>query len=495
MGKRLDIITQQRLDKVRKLRERGINPYPNTYHRTHTAQEARSLFESAAADAQPAVSVAGRITALRQMGKATFLDLRDGSGKIQAYFNKDQLGPERHELVKDLDLGDFIGVEGALFRTRTGEITVEVSDFTMLAKSLQPLPEKWHGLADVEKRYRQRYLDLIANPEVRDIFLVRSQHHLAPYASSSTGAASSRWRRRCCSRSAGGALARPFITHHNALDQDFYLRIALELHLKRLIVGGFDKVYEIGRIFRNEGIAPPTQPRVHHAGELRGLRRLQRRHGDGGGDGRPTSPRRYWAPPRSTYGDLSIDLTPPWQRLTLRDAVLEYVRHRLRVTLTPARQSLRGKMQAEGLAARSETELGASWSTSSSPRYVEPKLIQPTFLIDYPVEMSPLAKTRSRTTSAWWSASRPSPVGMEIANAFTELNDPLEQRQRFDVQEQWRASSGTKRRSRSTRTSSGAGVRHAAHRRAGRGHRPPGDAAHQPAVDPRGHPVPAAQDA
>ncbi len=347
MGKRLDIITQQRLDKVRKLRERGINPYPNTYHRTHTAQEARSLFESAAADAQPAVSVAGRITALRHMGKATFLDLRDGSGKIQAYFNKTQLGPERHELVKDFDLGDFVGVEGALFKTHTGEITVNVSEFTMLAKSLEPLPEKWHGLVDVEKRYRQRYLDLISNQEARDTFLARSRT-ISAIRRFLDGRGFIEVETPVLQQMAGGARARPFITHHQALDEDFYLRIATELYLKRLIVGGFDKVYEIGRIFRNEGISTKHNPEFTtlesyeaYADYNDVMNMLEEMVSQTAQEVLGTT--------KVTYGDLTLDFTPPWKRITLRDAVLQTCGIDFEAALTAGPESLRGAMQEKGL--------------------------------------------------------------------------------------------------------------------------------------------------
>ena len=260
MTPRLDRIAEQRRQKLERLRGRGINPYPYGYHRRHTTEQAIELLkQQETGQAEAPVNVAGRIMANRPMGKISFFDLRDGSGKIQLCFYKDRLSEEKLELLKDLDIGDIIGASGKLFRTKSGEPTVEVEDFTLLAKSLQPLPEKWHGLSDVEIRYRQRYLDLIANAEAREIFRVRSQV---------ISAIREFLQRRgflevetpVLQPSAGGALARPFTTHHHALDQDFYLRIALELHLKRLIVGGFDKVYELGRIFRNEGVSTKHNP-------------------------------------------------------------------------------------------------------------------------------------------------------------------------------------------------------------------------------------------
>ncbi len=256
MSPSIDNITQQKLEKLTALRNAGIEPYPYGYHRTHTARQAVELVEKnkeTLSAQELKVNVAGRVTSKRGMGKSAFMDLRDGSGKIQLFFRINNLGEAKYAQVKDVDVGDIIGARGKLFLTRTGEPTIELEDFTLLAKAIQPLPEKWHGLVDVEKRYRQRYLDLISNPEVKRVFEIRSQTVSAI---------------RCfldnrgflevetpiLQPEAGGATARPFITHHNALDQDFYLRIALELHLKRLIIGGFDKVYEIGRVFRNEGI-------------------------------------------------------------------------------------------------------------------------------------------------------------------------------------------------------------------------------------------------
>ena len=258
MTSRLERMTQQRLDSLSRIRARGINPYPHSYHPSHTSQEAIALFEKQGSDL-PNMSLAGRVMAKRKMGKMTFFDIRDGSGKIQLCFRYDSLRQERYEFLDEVDIGDIIGVEGELFRTKTGEITLEVSNFTILCKSLRPLPEKWHGLADVEKRYRQRYLDLISNEEAQTIFTLRNRiittirNFLDKHGFMEVETP-------MLQPQAGGALARPFITHHHALGEDFYLRIALELHLKRLIVGGFDKVYEMGRAFRNEGISIKHNP-------------------------------------------------------------------------------------------------------------------------------------------------------------------------------------------------------------------------------------------
>ncbi|MDH5695677.1 MAG: OB-fold nucleic acid binding domain-containing protein, partial [Dehalococcoidia bacterium] len=258
MTSRLDRIAQQRRQKLDRIRGRGIEPYPYGYHRSHTTQQAIDLLQQQEAGVTkieaPVVSLAGRVMAHRPMGKTSFLDIRDGSGKLQLYFQRDLLGEESYKLLKDIDIGDIIGVSGKLFRTKSGEPTLEVENSTLLAKSLQPLPEKWHGLSDVDKRYRQRYLDLIANTEAKEIFRVRSQV-ITAIRQFLNQRGFLEVETPVLQPSAGGALARPFTTHHHALDQDFYLRIAPELHLKRLIIGGFDKVYELGRTFRNEGVS------------------------------------------------------------------------------------------------------------------------------------------------------------------------------------------------------------------------------------------------
>lgn len=254
----LSDLERQRRIKLERIRERGIDPYPPRVERSHTAAEALRDFESG--QPEPDISLAGRLRSIRVMGKSTFAHIEDGSGRIQVYLRQDTLGEEDYEYFKqDFDIGDFIGVTGELFRTRTGEVTLKVQDFKMLAKSLHPLPEKWHGLKDVETRYRQRYLDLIANEEVREIFVIRSRIVSA-------------LRRFLDQRGFlevetpilqpiyGGAAARPFVTHHNALDQDLYLRIADELYLKRLIIGGYERVYEIGKDFRNEGVSHKHNP-------------------------------------------------------------------------------------------------------------------------------------------------------------------------------------------------------------------------------------------
>jgi lysyl-tRNA synthetase class 2 len=429
---RLKHISQQRLEKLEKIRGQGVNPYPHSYHRSHTIHEAVTLYEQAESSQQaiPSTefSLAGRITAIRFMGKIAFLDIRDSSGKIQLYFSHDLIGKEKLEFLHEIDIGDIAGAKGKLFRTKTGEITLEVTDFTLLSKSLQPLPEKWHGLVDVEKRYRQRYLDLISNEEVKLIFRLRSQIISA-------------LRRFLNERGfievetpvlqpvAGGALARRFKTHHQALDQELYLRIALELHLKRLIIGGFDKVYEIGRVFRNEGISTKHNPEftmveIYEAYvDYNDMMKMIE-------DMACYIAREVVGKAEIKFGEELINFKPPWQRIYLRDAIKKF--GGIDFEDYPDADSLRSRMEQLGLQVDPSKDRGRLVDELIST-FVEPNLMQPTFLVDYPVEMSPLAK-RKRDNDRLVERFEAFIGGMEIANAFTELNDPQEQRERFRQQ-------------------------------------------------------------
>jgi lysyl-tRNA synthetase class 2 len=427
MTSRLERITEQRLDSLNKIRARGIDPYPHSYHPSHTVRQAITLFEQQAEHSQN-ISLAGRIMSKRSMGKMSFLDIRDGSGKIQFSLRYDILGRERYEFLQDIDIGDIIGARGKLFRTKAGELTLEVSDFAMLCKSLRPMPEKWHGLVNIEKRYRQRYLDLVSNEESKNIFILRSKI-ITAVRSFLDKQGFMEVETPVLQSHAGGALARPFITHHHALDEDFYLRIALELHLKRLVVGGFDKVYEIGRAFRNEGISVRHNPEFtllecyqaysdysdmmrlveemlsHIAQEVLGNTKLVR-------------------------NGQTIDLGLPWHRLYLREAIknscgIDFENY-------PDAASLRTRMTELGMEVEPNKGRGRLIEELIST-LVEPKLVQPTFLVDYPVEMSPLAK-KKRGNNRLVERFEGFVDGMEIANAFTELNDPLEQRERFRQQ-------------------------------------------------------------
>jgi lysyl-tRNA synthetase class 2 len=421
-----------RTAKLERLRSRGIDPYPARFRPSHGAAEAVALL-AGGADAGPPVTVAGRITAMRQMGKATFVDLRDGSGRIQAYLKEDKLGPQAYETLRDLDLGDFLGVRGPLFRTRTGEATVQVEELAVLSKALRSPPEKWHGLQDIEVRYRQRYLDLMANEEVREAFLLRSRI-IAGVRRFLDGRGFLEVETPVLTASAGGAAAKPFVTYHNALDRQLYLRIALELYLKRLIIGGYDRVYEIGRIFRNEGVSAKYNP------EFTMLESYQA-YADYNDvmamveEMIATVAEEALGGLTVDYGDTKIDLAPPWPRITLRDAIkqhsgVDFEEHADVESMQAAAAECgvavdegwgRGKLIDELLSAK-----------------VEPHLVQPTFLVDYPVELSPLAKRRSDNPRLV-ERFELFVAGREVGNAYSELNDPLDQRERMLQQVRLRA--------------------------------------------------------
>ncbi|MFC1991945.1 lysine--tRNA ligase [Chloroflexota bacterium] len=431
MTSRFDQIAQQRLEKLENLRARDIIPYPNKYQRSHTTRQAVVLLErnEAGLTRRDEVKVAGRIMANRAMGKSAFMDIRDGSGKIQLLFQDINLFDENKlALFKDLDIGDIIGVKGNLLRTKTGEATVRAADFVLLAKSLRPLPEKWHGLSDVEIRYRQRYLDLIGNPESKETFEMRSRIITA-------------MRQFLNQRgfievetpvllpSAGGALAQPFITHHQALDQDFYLRIATELHLKRLIVGGFDKVYEIGRTFRNEGIDTRHNPEftmlesyeayADYNDVMKMVEEMVSKISQQVLDSDEVK-----------YGDNIINLKPPWRRVSLREAIIEY--SGIDFVKYPTAAGLREKMSSMKI----EADPQKNWARLVDEllsTIVVPQIIQPTFIMDYPVSMSPLAKTKEGEERVV-ERFQPYAGGLELGNAYSELNDPILQRERFEEQ-------------------------------------------------------------
>ena len=435
MTSRSERIDQQRREKLNQIRALGINPYPRSYHRSHTAEQAVTLLKQKekGLTSEDEVCVAGRIMAKRSMGKSAFVDIRDGFGKIQLLFQDiHKLGQDALGLFKELDIGDIIGVEGKLLRTKRGEPTVQVEEFTLLAKSLQPLPEKWHGLSDVDMRYRQRYLDLISNLETKETFRVRSQVitvirqflNRRDFLEVETPV---------LQPAAGGALARPFTTHHQALDQNFYLRIATELHLKRLIIGGFDKVYELGRIFRNEGISTKHNPEfttletyeayADYNDVMKMVEEMVSQVGQ-----------QVLGTDQVKFGDSVIDFKPPWQRLSLREAIEEY--SGIDFKQYPDVDSLRTEMSRLKIEVDPQKDRGRLIDELLST-FVEPNLMQPSFLIDYPVEMSPLAKSKPDDEHLV-ERFEAFAGGMEIANAFTELNDPVEQRERFFQQQKQR---------------------------------------------------------
>jgi lysyl-tRNA synthetase class 2 len=379
------------------------------------------------------VILAGRITGKRVMGKMSFADIRDGSAKIQVSLRYDLLGGEKYESFQDMDIGDIIGAKGKLFRTRAGEITLEASDFTVLCKSLRPLPEKWHGLADVEKRYRQRYLDLISNEESQSVFALRSKT-IGAIRAYLDGRGFMEVETPVLQAHAGGALARPFVTHHHALDQDLYLRIALELHLKRLVIGGFDRVYEMGRTFRNEGISTTHNPEFT-------LLECYQAYSDYNDMMRLVEELfinvtgMVLGSTEIVYDGEAIAFDRPWRRIYLRDAIKEYCG--IDFEDCPDAISLRTRMAALGIETDPNKDRGRLVDELLST-FVEPKLIQPTFLVDYPVEMSPLAKSK-RGNDRLVERFEGFVAGMEVANAFSELNDPLEQRERFRQQQEERS--------------------------------------------------------
>ena len=429
-----------RLAKLERIRARSQDPYPPRYQRTHTTVQAlgqyRELEAARANDPDlpsPTISVAGRLVGSRAMGKATFAHIQDGWGRLQLHFRIDRLGEDRYRSYDDFDLGDFVGAKGTLFRTRTGEITLEVEDFVMLAKALRPLPEKWHGLVDLEKRYRQRYLDLVSNEEVRRVFVFRSR-------------LISSMRRFLEQRDFlevetpilqpiyGGAFARPFLTHHHSLDQRMYLRIATELYLKRLVIGGFERVYEIGKDFRNEGLSTKHNP------EFTALEAYQA-YADYNDmmalaeDLVSTAAREVLGTAQITFQGQDIQLDPPWQRLTVREALREYAN--LDVLAHPDPEDLVEALRQKGLEGDASMGWGKLVDLAIST-WVEPRLVQPTFLTDYPLELSPLAKQKPEDPGLV-ERFEPFIGGMELGNAFTELNDPLDQRDRFEQQARARA--------------------------------------------------------
>lgn len=418
-----------RIAKLDRLRERGVDPYPARASRSHTAAEAIAAYEAAAEGERVKVQVAGRLMSARVMGKSTFAHLADGSGRVQIYLRQDEIGEDSYELFRrEIDLGDFVAARGPMFRTRTGEVSVHVEQFELLAKALLTLPEKWHGLRDVEIRYRRRYLDLIANPQVRDVFVKRTRIITAirrfldahGFLEVETPVLQPLY---------GGAAARPFTTYHNALERTLYLRIADELYLKRLIIGGLDRVYEIGHNFRNEGISTEHNPEftvieVYQAyADYHDIMRLVEAIFSSVAD-------QVLGTTRITYQGNAIDLTPPWRRVTMRDAILECVGLDIE-----EHRDLEGLWRAVRERAL-PVEKKPTWGKMVEEimgECVEPTLIQPTFILDFPVEISPLAKKKPGAPHLverfeFFIGT------LECGNAFTELNDPLDQRERFEAQ-------------------------------------------------------------
>ena len=423
---RLSEEMERRRKKIDLARSLGMNPFGGRYEVTASASAVAQRCDEMAGQI---VRVAGRLMAFRGHGKATFADIRDRTGRVQLHARIDVLGEESYKHFEDLlDIGDIIGVEGAVFRTKRGEPTIEVRKWTLLTKALRPLPEKWHGLTDVDLRYRQRYLDLIVNPDVQDTFIKKSKiiSYIRRYLDERGFI---EVQTPVLSPLAGGAHARPFVTHHNALDIDVYMRIATELYLKRLIVGGLERVYEIGPDFRNEGIDTKHNPEfymleVYQAyTDYEGMMNLVEELVAG-------CAMEVLGDVKITLGGRTVDLTPPWRRLRVWDGIREWAGIR--------KEDLRDDKDAAEIVKRLGLTMDKGITKGAVidkllDEYVEPNLIEPTFLMDYPVEISPLAK-RIEEDPALTYRFEPFVLARELGNAFSELNDPMDQKERFLAQ-------------------------------------------------------------
>ncbi|KXY03351.1 lysine--tRNA ligase [Bacillus paranthracis] len=421
-----------RREKLHNLREQGIDPFGKRFERTNATNELLSLYgefsKEELEEKEISVSIAGRIMTKRGKGKAGFAHIQDLHGQVQIYVRKDAVGDEEYELFKTADLGDLVGIEGKIFKTNVGELSVKATGFTLLTKSLRPLPDKYHGLKDVEQRYRQRYLDLITSMESRETFVTRSKiiREMRRYLDDNGYLEVETPMMHAI---AGGASARPFITHHNALDMELYMRIAIELHLKRLIVGGLEKVYEIGRVFRNEGVSTRHNPEftmielyeayadykdimkltenmvAHIAKQVLGTTTIQ-------------------------YGDYEINLEPEWTRLHMVDAIKEHSGADFWNPMSV--EEARELAKEHNVEIKDTMEVGHIINEFFEQK-VEDKLIQPTFIYGHPVEISPLAK-KNEEDPRFTDRFELFIVAREHANAFTELNDPIDQKERFEAQ-------------------------------------------------------------
>jgi lysyl-tRNA synthetase class 2 len=436
-------LVQQRRANFEELVKLGVDPYPRSFAHTHSVHDLVDTYGCRTREELEAerieTSAAGRILAIRSFGKANFLVISDGRSQIQIYVRKDSLSDRDFAVFKLLDFGDFIGVRGHLFRTKTNELTVHASSLDFLAKCFLPLPEKWHGLSDVETRYRQRYLDLIVNPDSRRVFEVRSRV-LAAIRVFLNARGYLEVETPMMQPIAGGALARPFVTHHNALDMQLYLRIAPELYLKRLSVGGIERVYEINRNFRNEGISTQHNPEFtmlefyQAYSDYQDLMVMTE-------EMISSVARDAIGTDQARFSEHAISLAPPYRRISLRDGARQAAAAKLGVEVSDP--DLRDRDTAAALARRLQVELKPGWgagriATEIFERLHEGALIQPTFVYDFPTEVSPLSKQKP---------DDPDTVerfelyigGFEVANAFSELNDPAEQRRRFEAQNVGRA--------------------------------------------------------
>jgi len=425
----VNTLVQQRRQKVVELRQQGQNPYANDFRVPHTTADvvtAHGEHDAAVLESCTAsYTVAGRIMARRDFGKAAFIQLQDRNGRLQIYVGKNNIGDEAFEQFRKLDLGDIVGVTGRPFRTKTNELSLRAESLQLLTKSLQPLPEKWHGLTDVETRYRQRYLDLIVNPDVREVFrkrskiisLIREYMINEDFLEVETP---------MMQPIAGGATARPFVTHHNTLKMDLFLRIAPELYLKRLVVGGFDRVFEINRNFRNEGISIQHNPEFTMMEFYRAYATYKDLM-DFTEELICHVAEKVCGSLQISYGGREVDLTPPWDRLTVRESIVKY--GKVDAAMLEDREQAYAYAQSLGLELDKNIGHG-KLLTEIFDEVVEPNLWQPTFITEYPTEISPLSRKNDENPDVV-DRFELFMVGRELANAFSELNDPDDQKERF----------------------------------------------------------------
>jgi lysyl-tRNA synthetase class 2 len=422
-------LIQQRLKKLEALRKDGIDPYPNDFRVTHTSGDLREAFGSLSDEELKSIgetfSLAGRIMAIRDFGKASFTQIQDRKGRIQVYLQRDIVGDSAFQLFKTFDIGDIIGLEGKIFRTKTRELTLQVQGLRLLVKSLHPLPEKWHGLTDIEARYRQRYLDLIANPKVKEIFLTRTKV-IQKIRDFFTQRDYIEVETPMLHPIPGGATAKPFKTHHNALDMELYMRVAPELFLKRLVIGGLERIFEINRSFRNEGISTLHNPEFtmlefyQSYANYEELIELTE-------DLISSIAKEVHGSPHLTYQGKELDFTPPWRRIRYKESLLEYGKLDPLIMKEPSKAA----EVAKGLGL--ELKRGTSHGKVLDDLFkelVEPNLLQPTFVTHYPTEVSPLSR-RNGDDPEVVDRFELFIAGREVANGFSELNDPIDQRERF----------------------------------------------------------------
>ncbi|OHB37441.1 MAG: lysine--tRNA ligase, partial [Planctomycetes bacterium GWA2_39_15] len=415
----MDKFEQERIDKLQKLRESGIEPYGKRYDNTQPIKSVVECFVAERNDIK--VKAAGRISTMRPHGKTAFLDIRDWTGKMQVYIKLDKVGPEKFEMFKLLDLGDIVGVEGVLFKTRTGEITIYADDFTILAKSLLMPPEKWHGLKDVELRHRQRYVDLFTNPEVMETFLkrIKIMKHIRMFLDERSFV---EVETPMMQSIPGGAVARPFITHHNALDIDLYLRIAPELYLKRLLVGGMERVYEINRNFRNEGISTRHNPEFT-------MMELYQAYSDYNGMMELTESlitslvKELYGGYEIPFGERKINMTPPWRRATFCELLKEHGGVSFEDEEGLIRKSKELGLETKGVDRD-------NMANNIFEQVVEHTLCNPTFVLDYPTSICPLTKA-CENDPHFAQRFELYIASMEVANSYSELNDAIEQDKRL----------------------------------------------------------------